>query len=45
MDNNFMKEEDAAEGVLKLLIEEKIIIRLLKIIESEECYTRESQFL
>jgi hypothetical protein len=25
-----VKEEDTAEGVLKLLIEEKIIVRLLK---------------
>lgn len=40
-----MKEEDTAEGVLKLLIEEKIIVRLLKIIESEEYYIRENQFL
>jgi hypothetical protein len=36
MGNSIVKEEDAAEGVLKLLIEEKIIVRLLKIIESEE---------
>jgi hypothetical protein len=45
MGNSIVKEEDAAEGVLKLLIEEKIIVRLLKIIESEEYYIRESQFL
>jgi hypothetical protein len=44
MDNNIVKE-DAAEGVLKLLIEEKIIVRLLKIIENEKCYARESQLL
>lgn len=41
MGNSIVKEEDAAEGVLKLLIEEKIIVRLLKIIESEEYYIRE----
>jgi hypothetical protein len=40
-----VKEEDTAEGVLKLLIEEKIIVRLLKIIESEEYSIRENQFL
>lgn len=40
--NNIVKEE-AAEGVLKLLIEEKIIVRLLKIIEREEYCTNESQ--
>jgi hypothetical protein len=45
MGNSIVKEEDAAEGVLKLLIEEKIIVRLLKIMESEEYYIRESQFL
>jgi hypothetical protein len=43
MANNIVKE-DAAERVLKLLIEEKIILRVLKIIESEEYSTKDSQF-
>lgn len=43
MGNSIVKEEGAAEGVLKLQIEEKIIVRLLKIIESEEYYVRESR--